>query len=169
MRTRRAWDVAAMERVMSGVMLEHGSTGRHVRALQEALREAGYDIDVDGDFGDATYAAVRDFQANNDLGVDGVVGPNTWAALGFEGGDDAKGGDDEGYEELAHGAEGELVELLQAALVAAGHEIDIDGIFGDGTERAVRRFQRDNELDVDGIVGANTWAALEEFMGDDEG
>ena len=152
---------------MSGVMLEHGSTGRHVRALQEALREAGYELDVDGDFGDATYAAVRDFQANHDLDADGVVGPNTWAALGFEGDDDKDG--DEGYEELAHGAEGELVELLQAALVAAGHEIDIDGIFGDGTERAVRRFQRDNELDVDGIVGENTWAALEAFMGDDEG
>lgn len=151
---------------MSGVMLEHGSTGRHVRALQEALREAGYELDVDGDFGDATYAAVRDFQANHDLDVDGVVGPNTWAALGFE--SDDKGGG-EGYEELAHGSEGELVELLQAALVAAGHEIDIDGVFGDATERAVRRFQRDNELDVDGIVGENTWAALEDFMGEDEG
>ncbi len=155
---------------MSAVMLEHGSTGRHVRALQGALREAGYELDVDGDFGDATYAAVRDFQSNNDLQVDGVVGPNTWAALGFEADDEDKGEDDEeGYDELAHGAEGEGVELLQAALVAAGHEIDIDGVFGDATERAVRRFQRDNELDVDGIVGENTWAALEDFMGDDEG
>lgn len=155
---------------MSGVMLEHGSTGRHVRALQEALREAGYELDVDGDFGDATYAAVQDFQANHGLDVDGVVGPATWAALGFEGDDDAKGGDDdEGYEQLAHGSEGEMVELLQAALVAAGHEIDIDGVFGDATERAVRRFQRDNELDVDGVVGENTWAALEDFMGDEEG
>lgn len=155
---------------MSAVMLEHGSTGRHVRALQGALREAGYELDIDGDFGDATYAAVRDFQSNNDLQVDGVVGPNTWAALGFEADDEDKGEDDEeGYDELAHGAEGEGVELLQAALVAAGHEIDIDGVFGDATERAVRRFQRDNELDVDGIVGENTWAALEDFMGDDEG
>ncbi len=154
---------------MSGVMLEHGSTGRHVRALQEALREAGYELDVDGDFGDATYAAVRDFQANHDLDADGVVGPNTWAALGFEGGDDKGEDEGDGYEELAHGAEGELVELLQAALVAAGYEIDIDGVFGDNTERAVRRFQRANELDVDGIVGENTWAALEDFMGDEEG
>jgi len=64
---------------MSSVVLEHGSSGRWVRALQTALREAGYDIDVDGSFGDATYEAVRDLQANNDLDVDGVVGPDTWA------------------------------------------------------------------------------------------
>ncbi|MFO0629779.1 MAG: peptidoglycan-binding protein [Polyangiales bacterium] len=149
-------------------MLEHGSTGRHVRALQEALREAGYDIDVDGDFGDATYDAVRDFQSNNGLDADGIVGPNTWAALGFEGGSGKSGGGGGGgYHEISHGAEGELVELLQSALVAAGHDIDVDGIFGDGTERAVRRFQRDNDLDVDGIVGENTWAALESFMGNE--
>lgn len=149
-------------------VLEHGSTGRTVRALQEALREAGYELDADGDFGDATYAAVRDFQSNHDLDVDGVVGPNTWAALGFESDNDGKDGDDEGLDELSHGSEGDQVAVLQAALVAAGHEIDIDGVFGDGTERAVRRFQRDHDLDVDGIVGENTWAALEEFIESEE-
>lgn len=159
---------------MSSVILEHGSSGRWVRALQEALREAGYDLDVDGSFGDATYAAVRDFQSNNDLDVDGVVGPNTWAALGV--GSSGKGSDDEdededegeGYEQLSRGDEGDLVSVLQAALVAAGYELDIDGVFGGDTERAVRHFQGENELDVDGIVGDNTWAALEEFIEEEE-
>ncbi|MEZ4393808.1 MAG: peptidoglycan-binding protein [Polyangiales bacterium] len=144
-----------------------------MRALQTALREAGYDVDVDGSFGDATYEAVRDLQANNDLDVDGVVGPDTWAVLGVEGdgksgdeGDDE--GDDEGYEQLSRGDEGDLVMLLQEALSEAGYEVDVDGVFGADTERAVRRFQQANDLDVDGIVGDDTWEVLEDFMADDE-
>ncbi|MCE7082620.1 peptidoglycan-binding protein [Streptomyces sp. ST2-7A] len=35
-----------------------------------------------------------------------------------------------------------------------------DGIFGPGTERAVREFQKDVGLAVDGIVGPNTWRVL---------
>jgi peptidoglycan hydrolase-like protein with peptidoglycan-binding domain len=39
------------------------------------------DLDVDGIFGTRTEAAVRDFQSNENLAVDGVVGRNTWTAL----------------------------------------------------------------------------------------
>ncbi|MBL8601388.1 MAG: peptidoglycan-binding protein [Myxococcales bacterium] len=154
------------------VYVQYGSKGRAVRALQEALNEAGYSLDVDGDFGDGTDAAVRDFQSSNELDVDGVVGPDTWSALGVsfddDDGDGAKDGDDEeGYEEVGRGAEGDAVSFLQETLVAAGYELDVDGIFGRDTERAVRDFQSNHGLDVDGIVGDNTWAALEEFMGDE--
>ena len=38
-------------------------------------------MSVDGDFGENTEAAVEDFQEKNDLSVDGVVGPKTWAKL----------------------------------------------------------------------------------------
>jgi peptidoglycan hydrolase-like protein with peptidoglycan-binding domain len=62
-------------------MLERGSEGRSVRTLQQALVDLGYEIDVDGDFGRGTEAAVIAFQEANGLDADGVVGPNTWAAL----------------------------------------------------------------------------------------
>lgn len=39
------------------------------------------DLDVDGIFGPNTEAAVRDFQQNENLSVDGIVGKQTWTAL----------------------------------------------------------------------------------------
>jgi peptidoglycan hydrolase-like protein with peptidoglycan-binding domain len=64
-------------------MIERGARGDSVENLQQALVDAGYDIEVDGVFGEATEAAVVDFQSSNGLDADGVVGPNTWRALGF--------------------------------------------------------------------------------------
>jgi peptidoglycan hydrolase-like protein with peptidoglycan-binding domain len=56
---------------------------------------------------------------------------------------------------LRRGAQGKLVERLQAALSLA-----VDGIFGSQTEARVRAFQRDKGLVPDGIVGPRTWAIL---------
>lgn len=61
---------------------------------------------------------------------------------------------------LRRGDSGESVRELQQLLVENGFELPIDGEFGRGTQRAVRRFQRNNDLQVDGIVGRDTWAAL---------
>lgn len=61
--------------------LRRGSRGVTVRWLQRELVNHGYDILVDGDFGPKTAAAVRDFQLQNDLVVDEIVGKKTVAAL----------------------------------------------------------------------------------------
>lgn len=61
--------------------LRRGSRGVTVRWLQRELVNHGYDILVDGDFGPKTAAAVRDFQLQNDLVVDEIVGNKTVAAL----------------------------------------------------------------------------------------
>ena len=57
--------------------LQKGSRGRAVTALQEDLKAQGYDIEVDGVFGNGTDKAVRAFQKANGLAVDGVVGTDT--------------------------------------------------------------------------------------------
>lgn len=49
---------------------------------------------------------------------------------------------------------------LQTALNRAGFETDTDGLFGAGTQRTVKAFQRDRGLSPDGVVGRDTWAAL---------
>lgn len=61
--------------------LSYGSSGAYVRQLQSALNKYGYGLDVDGGFGPKTQAAVRDYQTQNHLRVDGVVGNETWGSL----------------------------------------------------------------------------------------
>ena len=66
----------------AGPLLKRGAKGPDVRRLQERLRAHGATVAADGDFGPATEQAVRQFQQHKGLGVDGKVGPQTWAALG---------------------------------------------------------------------------------------
>uniref|UniRef100_UPI000DF8079D peptidoglycan-binding protein n=1 Tax=Desertihabitans aurantiacus TaxID=2282477 RepID=UPI000DF8079D len=62
--------------------ISEGDQGTAVSDAQTLLNaKGGYGLVVDGIFGPATTAAVRDFQAASGLGVDGIVGPATWAAL----------------------------------------------------------------------------------------
>jgi glycerophosphoryl diester phosphodiesterase len=58
-----------------------GSRGPAVRALQEALRAAGFDVVPDGALGPKTVAAITAFQRSAGLAPDGKVGPKTLAAL----------------------------------------------------------------------------------------
>lgn len=65
-------------------MIEEGSEGATVKALQRMLYAMGYDLGsnpIDGIFGAKTDAAVRAFQKNNGLDADGIVGQNTWNKL----------------------------------------------------------------------------------------
>ncbi|MCX5400637.1 peptidoglycan-binding protein [Streptomyces sp. NBC_00102] len=62
--------------------LRQGSTGDDVRRLQRALTAAlGSTVSIDGDFGSGTATAVRTFQTDHGLTVDGIVGTATWTAL----------------------------------------------------------------------------------------
>lgn len=64
--------------------LRRGSTGEYVTLLQTKLIQMGYDCGqtgADGKYGDKTVAAVKAFQRDAGLTVDGVCGKNTWAAL----------------------------------------------------------------------------------------
>lgn len=65
--------------------LKIGATGMLVEALQRTLNarmNPSPDLGVDGDFGSMTEGAVVDFQKSKGLEANGVVGPETWAALG---------------------------------------------------------------------------------------
>ena len=60
------------------MLLKLGSRGKEVKELQEFL-----DLQADGIFGKGTEAAVKQWQSNNGLVADGIVGPATWDAMGI--------------------------------------------------------------------------------------
>lgn len=65
-------------------MLRYGSSGQTVRNVQQKLKDYGYyKKAVDGIFGSGTLSAVKTFQKNWGLKVDGIVGQNTLKALGL--------------------------------------------------------------------------------------
>lgn len=62
--------------------LRYGSCGKHVEYLQQMLTSKGYNAgSADGIFGIKTLDAVKTFQSENGLSIDGVVGQKTWAVL----------------------------------------------------------------------------------------
>jgi peptidoglycan hydrolase-like protein with peptidoglycan-binding domain len=139
----------------SGPSIRSGSAGSDVRRLQRLLVEMkilSFER-IDGNFGPATEAAVKDFQSGNGLTTDGIVGPQTWSKLPA----------DPQTPRLTRGATGAAVSALQKGLKtysaqnAAADPGAIDGDFGPRTEAAVRAYQSDRGVSADGVVGDRTW------------
>lgn len=66
----------------AAVNVRRGARGNLTRIIQGGLYARGYDAHgFDGIFGPGCERAVRAFQHNSGLWADGIVGPNTWAAL----------------------------------------------------------------------------------------
>src|SRR5436305_12819905 len=69
--------------------IQYGSHGSWVKTLQLRLNTLGWKdqeekaLVVDSIFGSRTEGAVKNFQAKHNLQIDGIVGPKTWAALGY--------------------------------------------------------------------------------------
>lgn len=85
----------ALDAVRSGrAVLDRGSQGPAVSEVQRQLNANGANLEVDGKFGPRTQMAVRQFQAQRGLRVDGVVGTRTVGALdqGVERQDPARNG-----------------------------------------------------------------------------
>lgn len=137
--------------------VRQGNKNNFVTILQYLLNEYGANLVVDGDFGGATLRAVTNFQRNNNLTADGIVGRNTWNKLLNI---------NPSNEVLRRGTKSSAVLFLQRLLLSYLYPItDLDGIFGPETERAVRAFQQENGLTVDGVVGRNTWNSLFSSVG----
>ncbi|MEV0649037.1 penicillin-insensitive murein endopeptidase [Phytomonospora sp. NPDC050363] len=123
-----------------------GNRGADVQAIQYLLQHHGQSASADGVFGSGTTAAVRAFQTAKGLGVDGIVGPQTWAALAPQ---------------IQQGANGPAVRALQVQLNAKRRlSLAVDGVFGAAVTTAVRDFQSHAGIGVDGVVGPTTWRNL---------
>jgi peptidoglycan hydrolase-like protein with peptidoglycan-binding domain len=137
-------------------LVRKGDQQHPVETLQYLLRARGHNLTVDGIFGLATDAAVRAFQQQKGLAVDGIAGPATWSALIIT---------------VSQGSQGDAVRGVQEEFQYRNLSGDpskgltVDGIFGPNTVAAVRGFQQALHQDipsvtVDSIVGPVTWQAL---------
>ena len=142
-----------------GLPLRRGDQGDAVLDLQRRLSLIGYSTDGDAhEFGAVTEAALRRFQSDRGLVVDGVCGLQSWNALVEA---DHRLGERLLYYRSPM-MRGDDVAELQQRLGRLGFDPQwVDGILGPRTESAVRQFQHNVGLRDDGVVGRDTVDALD--------
>ncbi|MBU9762889.1 heme peroxidase [Mycobacterium sp. TNTM28] len=125
------------------IELQRGDESPFVRILQHLLRARRFDLSADGVFGPVTEQAVRRFQGNQGIVVDGIVGPVTWSRL---------------FITVRRGSTGEAVKGIQVRMnLRQAAPVAVDGAYGPVTEQAVREFQGSQGIESDGITGPVTW------------
>jgi hypothetical protein len=127
-----------------------------IRALQ---RKVG--VAADGIFGPATERALKRWQRRHGLVADGIAGPQTRSAMGLgagpvlkrRGGHQRRGRAGRAHRHSHRGGSG--VRSLQRRI-----GVPADGVFGPGTEAALKRWQAAHGLAADGVAGPQTRRAL---------
>ncbi len=150
-------------------MLQNGSDGDQVVALQEALIELGFlSGKADGIYGSGTANAVMAFQRKNSYPVTGYADANMQALI-FNGKPlNASGKKTEiktlpAIEGLTvrSGDKGVIVRRIQTQLKTLGYYTGtVSGTYDSKTITAVKAFQKKNGLTQDGICGSGTQAKL---------
>lgn len=151
---------------LPSITLYKGDSGTQVKYLQQFLNWYGnYKLDVDGVFGLLTYNAVKDFQKNMRIEVDGIFGFNSRSVAKT-----AKKKTKRIYSGtiptaiLSVGKTGDQVRMLQQFLNWFGnYGLMTDGIFGNLTASALRKFQSAEGIDVDGIYGEQSKKAAQSY------
>ena len=156
-----------------GIPLRSGSRSQDVRHMQLRLNEIARIYTainaqtVDGAYGDNMTNAVRRFQAQFGLTVDGTIGQNTWNKIvsvyeAITAGSPTAVVTPYPGDVLRVGSSGDSVRFVQSYLngIQGTPHLTVDGIFGQATSRSVAAFQALSGLTPDGIVGTDTWRAL---------
>jgi N-acetylmuramoyl-L-alanine amidase len=141
--------------------IRRGDTGPavvEIRSILVGLELLSIGADAADSFDDATDEAVRAFQQSRGIGVDGLVGDETWGAL-----DAARWrlGARTLFHSVPDALVGEDVRALQERMLEMGYDAGrADAIYGPRTARAVAQFQREVGLTSDGSCGPQTMKAL---------
>jgi peptidoglycan hydrolase-like protein with peptidoglycan-binding domain len=131
-----------------------GQTGENVKTLQKALLTSGVALrgGVDGKFGSATTAAIKEFQTALKITSTGIVDQLTAQLLGLVAGPVLP----------KLGDSGSSVAKMQTLLIAAAITVPggADGKFGPATQRAIAAYQRTQGFAATGIIDLRTALAL---------
>ena len=137
----------------SNINLKKGNSNSNVKELQQLLAGYGYyDGNIDNSFGDMTLTAVKEFQKDTGLIVDGVVGSVTCRKLNSL---------KIITTELKKGVSNVYVIIVQRKLKQLKYYNNkVDGLYGNVTVESVKSYQQSRNLKVDGIVGTITYNSL---------
>lgn len=144
--------------VVDVTIIRKGNRGPEVTFLQKKLISLGYELPrfgADGTFGAETVAAVKEFQRDQRITADGIVGPETFSKLNR-----AKPRRGKPYRGTLYRLKSPYMKSANIGVIQRKLGVKADNIYGPITERAVRDFQRRQNLKVDGIVGPLTWRRL---------
>jgi peptidoglycan hydrolase-like protein with peptidoglycan-binding domain len=134
----------------SDVVVKRGDQSLKVVQVQQLLIAAGISVKggADGIFGPGTETAVKTYQGQRGLTVNGVVDTPTAIILGIV----------PARAVVAKGSSGAAVKAVQQQLMAVGVSLrgGADGSFGASTMKAVQEFQSTHHLRVSGVVDAAT-------------
>ena len=130
--------------------------------LQIVLKNYGYyDSKIDGLFGSASKSALKNFQTQNGLISDGLIGKNTCNSLLDKKNVVTKKTNNLEIENKVIQKSSEALKTSQQKLKELNlYSGPIDGISGTKTKNAIKEFQKNAGLSVDGVLGPNTLAAL---------
>lgn len=160
-------DAQQPKQTIQGTVLRVGTSSAMVSALQQMLQAEGYfNHEITGYYGRVTASAVRNYQRQNGLVVDGIAGPQTLAML--EGTTQAptpmKSPQMQAILGLKAGDRGEKVTQLQQQLKQLGYfKAEPTGYYGKITEEAVRAFQTEEDILVSGIADEFTMNLIEQL------
>lgn len=151
--------LSSMAISISAETLYPGYSGQAVRDLQNSLVAAGYYArSVDGDYGSTTKEAVILFQLAHGLPPSGEADDATRAAI--------RAAENQGYRPgggvvYAEGNRGSMIVDMQQKLQSAGYlSGGVDGVYGEDTKNAVKRYQQDHNIPVSGVIDEMTYADL---------
>ena len=134
----------------------------NIEDAQSQLFNLGlYNAEIDGKNNSLTINAIKEFQRLAGLVVDGILGPNTKAALekGEESFLNIGGAQIDVINENNYSKDIEIAQQLLSDLDL--YNGVIDGINGNLTKNAIKEFQKLAGLVVDGILGPKTQSSLE--------
>ncbi|MEO3812164.1 peptidoglycan-binding protein [Sphaerisporangium sp. B11E5] len=134
------------------------TSGDRVRTWQQALRDRGWHIVVDGDYGKESKRLCANFQQEHRINpVDGIVGPDTWKQT-WEAGSTQPQPPPPNLPLKKGDMNNEYVYKWQRQVNNRGWpELEVDSDFGKQTEDICKQMQKFKGLPVTGQIDRKTW------------
>jgi peptidoglycan hydrolase-like protein with peptidoglycan-binding domain len=156
-------DITWMALVIATRSGDSGDAVRGVQQFQPGRFPDAPELAVDGIYGPDTVAAVREFQRQWGLTIDGIAGRETWSFL------QARRGPGAPWPLAKVGQEQDdnwRIRAVQNLLVHAGRSLVVDGIYGPLTGEATRQWQQTQRAQfISTTCGQLDWPALTPTVG----